>query len=63
MPALFLPNILQDKIRSEYVQSVVLAFPEKIEIAKYGWSVMLFHDRAADTVNLVHISIPTYSDG
>ena len=60
---LFLPSILQEEIRRERVQSVLFAFTDEIEVAKDRRVAMSFHDRAADTVNLVHISIPTYSDG
>jgi hypothetical protein len=34
--ALFLPGILLDEIRSEFMKSVLFAFPEKVEIAKDG---------------------------
>ena len=61
--ALFLPGILQEEFRREYLWSVWLAFPEKIEVPKDGWVVMFFHDRAADTVNTVHFRVPTCSDG
>jgi hypothetical protein len=61
--ALFLPGSLQDQIRRECLQSVLFAFPEKIEIVKARRVVVLFHDRAADAVNTVHFSVPTCSDG
>jgi hypothetical protein len=61
--ALFFPGILQDQIRRECLQSVLFAFPEKIEVAKDGWVIMFFHDRAAQTVSAVHFSVPTCSDG
>jgi hypothetical protein len=61
--ALFLPGILQEEIRSEFMKSVLFAFPEKVEIAKDRQVVMFFHDRAAGTVNAVHFSVPTCSDG
>jgi len=41
----------------------LFAFSDKIEIAKYRRFVMFFHDRAANTVNLVNVSIPTCSNG
>jgi hypothetical protein len=62
-PALFLPGILQDQIRREYMHSIWFAFPEKIEVAKDGWVEMFFPDRAADAVNAVYFCVPTCSDG
>src|ERR1700719_4379443 len=44
---LFLPSILQEKIRRECMKSILFAIPVEIEIAKDGRFVMLFHDRAA----------------
>src|ERR1700720_72247 len=55
---LYLPSILQEKIRRECMKSILFAIPDEIEIAKDGRFVMLFHDRAATTVNMVHVSIP-----
>lgn len=60
--SLFLPAILQEEIRRGCLQSVLFAFADEIEVAKDRRVVMFFHDRPADTVNLVHFSIPTYSD-